>query len=270
MQSIVDTVAKRLGGTPLVPSHRVHSFREFSLYVDWTIEKIDECLVVHPCNRNIDTTWVKQLEIDMFHMPTFRTTPRLLMALNETEISNNMNQKEHGIQDGEEEVIVKAYILDGQHRIKALRQYLETSKQESYPMLVTFFVYRDEKEFSVLLNMVNRQRLFQPENGEHATIISNFQTALFSFMVRKDKGTTYQCYQTVRRNIHNYRAHIVNRCAGCSVEQIIEMLKSLSEHMGPNMANYKGAVRNACDDSGIFLWTHDIGHWMDVFQHQVL
>lgn len=128
----------------------------------------------HPMNRHVDMDWVKELKSEMLSMLLAKECTMIDLAVNINDIETAIRDPDYTKEQGG----FKAIILDGQHRIEALKQIVQENKDISFDIWLRVFIVNRDEDIIKRIDTLNKRRGFNQSDIDKQGTVQNFLLAI--------------------------------------------------------------------------------------------
>ena len=154
---------------------------------------------VHEINRNVDRQWVAQMKMEIMKTIMASECMTLTLAIDERLIKMAMSDSDNqDNQDNQEFGGFRAIILDGQHRIAAMKEIMREMPSTTFKMWLIVYLVKDDLDIKTKLEAINLRRTFSQADTDKVAVTMNFLTAFERATAAETRPR--RCLQRVRKS----------------------------------------------------------------------
>jgi hypothetical protein len=177
---------------------------------------------VHEMNRNIDEQWVKEMKTEVLKTSIAKECMAITLAVDERMIRRAMTEPDNSEQDGG----FKAIILDGQHRVAAMKALKYEMPSLSYDIWLTVYIVEDDNAIIKRLEELNKRRPFTQDDTNKLYVVKRFMEAFEQ--LHKKENETRRCIQNVRKSPIIKSLTFIKKHNNTSVNEFITKIQNIS------------------------------------------
>ena len=189
----------------------------------------------HPMNRHVDMDWVKELKSEMMKMIMAKECTMIDLAVSKIDIETAVKDADPTKDQGG----FKAIILDGQHRMEALKQIANEIPANTFDIWLRVFIVDNDEDVINRIEILNKRRGFNQSDIDKQATNKNFLAA-----VEKKIGTANlrrQYYIKLKKAAKLNDKTWVNNHKNMTVTQFCNKLDTIAQD---HYARYLGMIKD--------------------------
>lgn len=175
---------------------------------------------IHPLNRNVNITWVKEMKTEMMKAAFDKICPTITVAI-------DLKLIESIKIDRSDDIDYKVTIMDGQHRIAAMKELIEETPNFNMEFMLDVRIVNGDREMEILLKSLNKRLNFSKDDSDKTQTINAFLQA-FNYVVT-DKNITRRCVMKVKRSKYLQSKSFVEKHKTTSVDGFVQKLMKVAD-----------------------------------------
>jgi hypothetical protein len=220
----------------------------------------------HANNRHVSMEWVESLKKVMLEMIHFQEIILIDVAIT----TGSIEVAIHDPDTSQEQGGFKAYILDGQHRVEALKQIMREHPDIKFAITYKVVMVNSDSEISDRIAKLNQRRNFDQSDIDKTAVCKNFLMAIEKIIGKQNMNRQY-IMKLKKSNILNNTVFI-DKHKNKTIDQFCTAINTLAN-------SYKSAwVTRSTDDtkfdksvvgqlirnSKMYQFIHDPNDWINL------
>lgn len=222
-----------------------------------TLDKLE----IHPCNRNIDQTWVNTLKISLMKLANDNeAVATIYIAI----VKNEVEMAKRG-EDGD--FSIKSAIIDGQHKVTALKQIRDQIPDFNFEMYMIVYFVENDKEIMHRIDIINSIRPFNNRDKNDILTRALFKESLEEMLAKRSRHrfVSYIWKSNILRD-QKWTQDLWGKDKIWFKEKILAVSKSYKtkyiQKCKDNPRYIKSVIGQTIEEKGLYQLVDDTHNWL--------